>query len=974
MCDHRASMDKNLLALSVFASILVVGCSSPPAPSKLEPTRSARFETTRAGDGLVVRGLGPAVWVRPDELLVQGTRGEAVQRIGFAGASASARLVGESRLRSAVYYPGQEGDRGSWAAARVVDLYAGVDLTLRVVGGSLKFDWWVAPGADPGRIRLDVANPVLGPGGELLAGGLRVAAPLAYQEVEGRRSIVPCRYALDLRGVRLELGHYDRTRPLVIDPTLLVGTYLGGAGFDDARSVCSDGAGGVWVSGLTQSSDFPVVGAVDDELGGSNDAFVAHYDAGGTLLSSTYIGGSGEETPKALTPSTPGGVWLVGMTRSADFPMVNAFDSTFQGTDALQEEGFVVRLGQSGGALVSSFLGGNSGDSVNCAAPDGQGGVWVAGITYSTQFPLVNAFQDSYQGGSTDGFVAHVTAGGALSSSSYLGGNDTDYLNVVCAGEAGSVWAGGYTESRVFPLEHAWDTTSAGEFEGFVAKVDGTGALSRAGFLGGSANDRVLGLAHDGATGVWIVGRTTSSDFPTQAPFDAGANGDEDAFVVHVTGGEAPPSTSTYLGGASYDEAVRVEPDGAGGAWVGGQTWSNDFPTRAAFDTTYGGSGDAWLVRFGSTNELLFSTYLGGTGADQAQSLTSDGLGGVWAVGTTSSTNFPLVDAFDTRIHSSEAFATHVAASGALRSSTYLGGTASDTAATGCTDHGGGVWLAGSTQALNWPTYRAAQPVYAGGGDATVARVGPSRPGVGTSLVLYRASDRQVGYWTTNNGAITGWVSATKLATGWGVFGYGDVDRDGREDFGVTRNSDRSVGWYLWNGSAVTGWQSLSSKLADGWTPVGCLDIDRDGHTDLAVFNGTTRLLGVYRLNGGTITGWVRLTHIPTGWAFAGFADLNLDAQADICIRRQTDGSVGCYTLSGSTVSGWLALGTKIPTGWAYVGWGDMNADGKADLLIEQTATRRIGAYLLDGVVVTGWKPVAAVGAGWTPMGLGRFN
>lgn len=246
---------------------------------------------------------------------------------------------------------------------------------------------------------------------------------------------------------------------------------------------------------------------------------------------------------------------------------------------------------------------------------------------------------------------------------------------------------------------------------------------------------------------------------------------------------------------------------------------------------------------------------------------------------------------------------------------------------------------------------------------------------VGTSIPLWRSSDRLLGYWTTSNGAVTGWKSVSKTGAGWDVFGFGDVNSDGKQDFGLFRSSDRSVGWWLWNGSAVSGWQSLSSKLAAGWIPVGCADIDANGKTDLAVLRTSDNTMGFYTLNGGAIVGWKSIARLAAGWVPAGFMDVDGNGTVDVMMRRLSDGSIGGWTMNGNLITGWRSISTKIPAGWTFVGWGDFNNDTKADLLIERTSDRKLGAYLLNGNLVTGWKSMTNVGAGWTPVGgVGDFN
>lgn len=378
---------------------------------------------------------------------------------------------------------------------------------------------------------------------------------------------------------------------------LLYSTYLGPG---EGRGITSDGSGGVWVTGLTGSTEFPVLNAYQITNAGNADAFISHFSSTGALIYSSYLGGNGFDTGWDITSDGSGGVWIAGRTESPEFPVMNAYLEGYSGNSDI----FVTHFSSTGLLISSTYLGGSEYDHYPSIAPDGNGGVWVTAMTESPDFPVLNAYQYSYKG-ERDAFITHFSSTGALLSSTYLGGSDNDYGNALASDGLGGVWVTAGTWSTDFPVtDGAYQNNYGGNADAFVSHFSSTGALLYSTYLGGVARDEGFGLAVDGNGGVWITGNTDSSDFPILNAYQNsyagnGDSGNSDAFVSHLSS-TGNLLASTYLGGSSPDHGRALTANDNGEIWVTGRTDSPDFPILNAYQSSYGGGGsvDAFITKF----------------------------------------------------------------------------------------------------------------------------------------------------------------------------------------------------------------------------------------------------------------------------------------------------------------------------------------------------------------------------------------
>src|SRR6266850_625936 len=644
------------------------------------------FEANRGQtDSLVkflARGSGYTLFLTSDEAVLSlaatrtRTTAAATADSLAEGAVVRLRLVGGSATQFAALeeLPGRVNyfvgfDPAGWrtnvpAYAKVVarDVYPGVDLVYYGNQGKLEYDFNIAPGADPSGITLRFEGAdevVLDDEGALIvrvAGRqLRQARPRIYQDIDAKRQEIPGRYVLrEQNSVGFELGSYDATRSLVIDPTLIYSTYLGGSGTDAAFGIAVDGAGSAYATGETTSVDFPSnPGSFDTTPNGGYDVFVTKLNAtGSAVMYSTYLGGNLDDYGLAIAVGTFGDAYVTGETRSTNFPATpGAADTTFNGSFG---DAFVARLDPTGATLVySTALGGGGQDQGYGIALDSAGSAYVTGRTTSSDFPTTpGSFDTTFN--VDDGFVTKVAPTGSLFVySTYLGGTASDQGSAIAVDGLGSAYVTGTTGSGNFPVTFgALQTAFGGVRDAFVSKLNVVGSgLVYSTYLGGSDIDDGFGIAVDAAGDAFVTGRTLSVNFPTTIGSLDTTLGSVDAFVTKLVPSGSGLAYSTYLGGSVGEEGLGIAIDSLGDAYVTGGTGSVDFPTTAgAFQTSYGGGGDVFVTKLNPAGSAtVYSTYLGGSSSDEGFGIAVDSVRNAYVTGLTTSTNFPTtLGAFDT--------------------------------------------------------------------------------------------------------------------------------------------------------------------------------------------------------------------------------------------------------------------------------------------------------------------------------------
>ncbi len=550
----------------------------------------------------------------------------------------------------------------TYAQVRYGGVYPGIDMVYYGSEGRLEYDFVVAPGADPGSIRMALAgadNLHVARDGSLAirAGGaeVRLRRPAVYQEMQGRRRPVSAGYVVEgAHRVGFRVAAYDRRRPLVIDPVLEYATYLGGAADDRVESLAVDTSGALYLAGSTASLDFPVTDGALPGSNGGRDAFVAKMSPGGGLGYSTYLGGAGEDQGRALAVDATGCVYVAGDAASADFPVTaGAFQTTYAGA-SYGGDAFLAKLSATGSALeYATYLGGRSTDAAAAVAVDGSGRAFVAGYTQSNNFPTtVGAFQRVLRG-ECNGFVTQVNPDGAsLGYATYLGGAGWTIPDGLAIDAAGCAYVAGGTNAANFPVTTgAFQTARAGlDHDAFVTKVSADGRqLVYSTYLGGTGYDGASTLALDVDGCAYVAGLTYSGNFPVapsafQPAFGSTTGtGNTDAFVTKVSADGSALAYSSFLGGAGREHASSLTVDAQGCAYVAGGTNSTDFPaTASAFQREGGGGQSAFLAKVGVDGATLeYATYLGGRAGCVANALALGDAGRVHVGGVTYG-NFPI--------------------------------------------------------------------------------------------------------------------------------------------------------------------------------------------------------------------------------------------------------------------------------------------------------------------------------------------
>jgi hypothetical protein len=658
---------------------------------KLPLSFEANRGQTDAQVEFLARGQGYALFLTPNEAVLSLKKpkvkintsaltksassseiSSSILQMHLVEANSAPKVVGKEALPGRVnYLIGKNPSRWrtqvpTYGKVAYEDVYPGVDLVYYGNQRQLEYDFVLAPGADPHNIKLAFkgsSHIEVSPAGELVLrmanGDIRMHKPVVYQEIDGARKPIDGGYVLkEGQTVGFQVAAYDTAHPLVIDPVLVYSTYLGGTYEDASSSIAVDFQGRIYVTGRTSSTDFPTLNSVQPTLSSRADgsypvdAFVAQLTADGTALRyATFLGGSKSDFGQGIVVDSRGQATVTGITLSPDFPTHNALQPDFGGGEF---DAFVTQLTADGAALrYSTYLGGSEEERVGGIAVDRRGQVVLAGSTRSTNFPIKNALQPAFGGGYIDGFVTQLTADGALSYSTYLGGSDIDEGSGIAVDPQGRAYVTGWTSSSNFPTKNALQPTlhpgppgALGD-DAFVAQLTANGrALRYSTYLGGSGTDEGSSIAVDRRGQAYVAGETNSTDFPTYNALQPTRSGDRDAFVTQLTADGSALRYSTYLGGSGDEGSYSIAVDRRGQAAVTGYTVSPNFPTHNALQPAYGGNGDAFVAQFTADGRALrYSTYLGGSSYDAGTGIAVDPRGQAYVTGSTSSINFPTVNA-----------------------------------------------------------------------------------------------------------------------------------------------------------------------------------------------------------------------------------------------------------------------------------------------------------------------------------------
>lgn len=683
-------------ASPAFASIRPVVSPAGQLPVLFEENRGqapdeVRFLARTADFLLLLTGREAILvpWNRAASTPQEGSPAPSVVRMTFPGSDGETHIAGEQAESARTSYlrgsdpAGWHGNVPNYRRVRYTSLYPGIDLLFYGGGGRIEYDFVVQTGADPDQITVDfqgVSSLRLNPKGELAletpAGELRHLAPRVSQETAGKRVEVSGKFVLrDAQTVGFELGPYDQSLPLTIDPVIVFSTYWGGSEGDVPGGVAVDSEGFIYLTGSTGSLDFPLLNPVQGEFAGggtpNGDTFVTKFDpTGSRVIYSTYVGGFGTDIARGLAVDSQGRAVVAGTTFSQDFPSTpGAFQTICSGLCP-----FVYRLTPDGTAFsFSTFIGRGDGTGV---AVDSQDQIIVVGATSSSDYPVVNAAQSQRRGG-RDAVVTKLnSAGSALIFSTYLGGSGDENLigkQDVATDPAGNIFVVGRTNSNDFPLLNAVQLQRLGGTEAYVTKYTPAGGLIFSTYLGGTDDDEARGVVADAAGDAYFVGHTRSTDFPTVdalQPTFGGGVGFGDAFVARIASAGSNLVFSTYLGGVGADTANDVALDSLGRIVVAG-TGTANFPVHRSL-RAFEGIDNVVVKLAADGSELIYSTPIGGGDQDVVVTVLETD---VLVAGNISSGNYPVLNALQPRtMGGTEIFLTHLADGGTLYFAQFANG------------------------------------------------------------------------------------------------------------------------------------------------------------------------------------------------------------------------------------------------------------------------------------------------------------
>lgn len=614
-------------------------------------------------------------------------------RLKWAGTSSDPVLEGQEKLPgTSNYFIGRDPSRWrtripQYARVHVPEAYPGVDMDYYGNQGRLEYDFTVKPGADAGAIRLSfegAEGAVLGNDGELLLktgfGDVPFRAPSLYQTEGGVRKPVQGHYKwTGPMQVGFEVGSYDRTKPLVIDPVLDYSTYVGGNNHTGFMAIAVDSQGNAYTTGHSLDVNFPTTSGVlqSTNPNGYPDAVVCKINPTGTaLVYSTYLGGQSNDLndqPYGLAVDGSGDCYVSGLTGTEqgadDFPVTDVYSGNgqpYQAALAGLEDAYFAELNPTGsGLLYSTFLGGvNGGNGYSesyALALDPSDGVYITGWTNCADFPTTSGAAKTTLGNAIqNAFIAKFnptasTGQASLVYSTLLGGsqsNDIDNGYGIGVDGSGDAYVTGITYSGDFPATSgaAQSTLTNGDGTAFVTKLDPAGtAWLYSTFLGGSGSldgDQGNAIAVDGAGDAYVTGQAGDSNFPTTpgAFQTVYGGGPYDAFLTKVNPAGTAWLYSTFLGGGGLDSAFCIAVDPSGNAYIGGGTesglGSSDFPlTSDAFQSVNGStsSDDGFVSELtpagGGASDLVYSTYFGGGDDTIVYGIAADGQGDIYFAG-----------------------------------------------------------------------------------------------------------------------------------------------------------------------------------------------------------------------------------------------------------------------------------------------------------------------------------------------------
>jgi hypothetical protein len=553
------------------------------------------------------------------------------------------------------YYSSNVFDVHSYTEVTYHEVYPGIDWVLRCEYGKLKYDFVVRAGADPSVIALkfiyqDAIDIVTDDALQVRTrlGRITEEKPVSFQD--GR--VIKTKFILKKDELSFEVGRFDGSRTLLIDPSVVWATYYGGNNNDVARHCATDASGNVYLCGYSASTSSIAAGGFQNSYGGGGaiggDAYLVKFNSSGTRLWATYYGGISDEIGESCAVDGSGNVYLCGNTQSNANISSGGFQNTFGGSALSGQQGgdaFLVKFNSSGVRLWATYYGGSADEVGQDCTVDGNGDVYLSGWTNSPNNIYFNGHQSSFGGGTHDGFIAKFDPAGALLWGTYYGGTAIDRDLVCSVNSTGDLYVSGNTRSTNNIASGGFQNSYGGSTgDGMLIKFSAGGVRQWATYYGGAQHDAVSGCCADPSGNVYLTGLSESSVGIASGGFqNTHGGGYYDAILVKFT-----PTGSrlwgTYYGDSGVDYGSGCVSDPTGDIYVVGCTGSSVNIAFGGAQNTYAGNGntglpgDAMILRFSPTGNRIWGSYFGGPGLEVGYGCALDGVSAIYLAGQTQST------------------------------------------------------------------------------------------------------------------------------------------------------------------------------------------------------------------------------------------------------------------------------------------------------------------------------------------------
>ena len=423
---------------------------------------------------------------------------------------------------------------------------------------------------------------------------------------------------------------------------------------------------------------------------------------------STYLGGNKDDWGTGIAVDNTNNVYMTGNTYSSNFPTKNAFNNTYN--DHQEDDLLVMKFSSNGGVVFSTYFGGSLRDESSGIGVDAFGNSFITGNTNSPDFPEKNSLNATNRG-INDVFISKFNSSGYLEYSAILDEKNDSFIahGIAVDGKGNSFIVG----QIYFNLS----------YNVFIAKLNSVGTVEFIKEIGGNKEDYETGIALDSRDNIYITGITSSADFPTKDAFNSSFGGDASVFVEKYT----PTGNlvfSTFLGDLDYSDDPKIAVDDIGNSYITGSTLSQHFPTKNAYKNTLTGNFDAFITKFSPSGKLLFSTYFEGSRMDVGTGICSDNSGNIYITGQTEFSDFPMKNAINSSFGGgvSDSFVAVFDSSENLIFSRYIGGTGNDITNGIMVSKFGILYITGHTDSPNFPTMNAIDSNNNGGWDAILMK------------------------------------------------------------------------------------------------------------------------------------------------------------------------------------------------------------------------------------------------------------